>query len=94
MPVCVEDKENQQPTTPQAGGGKFFAADAKIAVKNNEGGRRGFSRLLADASNAVKCEYDEKLATKIQDTDALSMVNEWVQEINGQHCILAVPFTD
>jgi hypothetical protein len=41
---------------------------------------RGFSRLLSDVTNTIRCDLDERAAVKIQDDDASALISEWVRE--------------
>jgi hypothetical protein len=41
---------------------------------------RGFTRLLSDVTNTIRCDFDEKAAVKIQDDDASALISEWVRE--------------
>ena len=61
-----------------------------VATNHHSRAKGGFSRLLSDVTNSLKIEQDEKVAVKIQDADANSLINEWVQEVKGSIIILLI----
>ena len=86
-----EEKENTFDATRAGGGvGKPLQtppqqAEAKFVGGARRGGGGGlFGRLLSDVTNAIKIENDEKVAVKIQDDDASSLMNEWMQEVKDK----------
>lgn len=58
-------------------------ADAKPCRRGGGGGGR-FASLLSDVTNSIKIEQDEKVAVKMQDEDASSLMNEWLQEVKDK----------
>jgi hypothetical protein len=58
-------------------------ADAKPVRRGGGGGGR-FASLLSDVTNSIKLEQDEKVAVKMQDEDASSLMNEWLQEVKDK----------
>ena len=74
----------------RAGGGvgKPLQTPPSLAEAKVVGGRRGggglFGRLLTDVTNEIKIENDEKVAVKMQDDDASSLMNEWMQEVRDK----------
>ena len=87
-----EEKENGMFHATRAGGGVGKPlqtppqAEAKVGGGRRGGGGGGglFGRLLTDVTNAIKIEHDEKVAVKIQDDDASSLMNEWMQEVRDK----------
>ena len=57
-------------------------AEAKPSRRGGGGGR--FASLLSDVTNSIKLEQDEKVAVKMQDEDASSLMNEWLQEVKDK----------
>jgi len=87
MSKSVEDKENYHGATMARADGKAAAAfkspDASSEAKPSRragGGGGMFGRLLGEVTNQMKSECDEKVAVKLQDQDANSLMNEWLQE--------------
>lgn len=50
----------------------------------------GFGRLLGEVTNQIKVDCDEKVASKIQDTEASSLMNEWLQEVSDKQLAAAL----
>ena len=45
--------------------------------------KRGFSRLLKDATNTIRSDLDHQVAEKVQDDDATDVINGWMLEQRG-----------
>ena len=45
--------------------------------------KRGFSRLLKDATNIIRSDLDHQVAEKVQDDDATAVINGWMLEQRG-----------
>lgn len=46
--------------------------------------KRGFSRLLKDATNIIRSDLDHQVAEKFQDDDATAVINGWILEQRGK----------
>ena len=81
--MSYEDKENvyNEPSRQR----RFVDRDGNSLCKSSEKAesKRGFSRLLKDVTNSIRFDLDEKVAEKVQDDDATSIINEWMSEQRG-----------
>lgn len=83
MSKAVEDKENHHVDGKASSSSAFKSPDASSEAKPSRRGGGGggmFGRLLGEVTNQIKTECDEKVAVKLQDQDANSLMNEWLQE--------------
>ena len=46
--------------------------------------KRGFSRLLKDATNTIRSDLDHQVAERVQDDDATAVINGWMSEQRGK----------
>ena len=81
--MSYEDKENvyneplRQRRSADRDGNNLCKSSEKAESK------RGFSRLLKDVTNSIRYDFDERVAEKVQDDDATSIINEWMSEQRG-----------
>jgi hypothetical protein len=54
--------------------------------------KRGFSRLLKDATNIIRSDLDHQVAEKVQDDDATAVINGWMLEQRGKETALVRRF--
>ena len=64
----------------------FVKGESKSSGYNYEKAetKRGFSRLLKDATNTIRSDLDHHVAERVQDDDATAVINGWMLEQRGK----------